>query len=78
MHATIGKWGNSLGLRIPRGIAQDANMTEGVEVDIRVEDGRLIVEPLQGERLESLVAQITPENRHGEAFSDGPVGREVW
>jgi antitoxin component of MazEF toxin-antitoxin module len=53
-------------------------MTEGVEVDIRVEDGRLIVEPLQGERLDTLLAQITPENRHGEAFSDRPVGREVW
>lgn len=78
MYATVTKWGNSLGIRIPRGIAQDAHIGEGTAVDLRVEDGRIIAEPIEGETLDVLLARITPENCHGEQFGDEPVGREAW
>lgn len=78
MYTTVSKWGNSLGLRIPRGIARDAHISEGTAVDVRVEDGRIVAEPIEVERLEVLLARITPENRHGEQFGDAPVGRETW
>ena len=38
MRATICKWGNSLGLRIPRGLAEDAGVTEGYIVELRLEE----------------------------------------
>lgn len=78
MYATVSKWGNSLGIRIPRGIAQDAHVAEGTVVDIRVEDGRIVAEPIEVETLDVLLARITPENCHGEPFGDEPVGREAW
>lgn len=78
MYATISKWGNSLGIRIPRGVAQDAHVAEGTAVDVRVEDGRIVVEPIEVESLDALIARITPENLHGEQFGDEPVGREAW
>jgi antitoxin MazE len=42
MIARIQKWGNSLGVRIPKNVAQDARIQEGSSVDLSVEEGRLI------------------------------------
>ena len=78
VRATVSRWGNSLGLRIPRGLAEDAGLTEGSAIDLRVENGRLIVEPVAVESLESLLAKVTPKNLHDELLIDAPRGREVW
>jgi len=78
MRATVSRWGNSLGLRIPRGIAEDAGLAEGSLLDLRVENGRLIAEPVVVEDLESLLAKVTPKNVHRELLVDSPRGREIW
>lgn len=41
----IKKWGNSLGLRIPRDIARTMGLEEGSEVSLEVVDGQLIAKP---------------------------------
>ena len=38
MRVAIRKWGNSLALRIPKSVADDAVITLGSEVDLRVDD----------------------------------------
>jgi len=44
-----------------------------------VENGRLAVRPLNPKlTLESLVAGITPENRHQETDWGTPAGKEAW
>ena len=44
-----------------------------------VENGRLTVRPLNPKlTLASLVAEITPENRHKEIDFGKPIGSEVW
>ena len=78
MRATVSRWGNSLGLRIPRGIAEDAGLAEGSLLDLRVENGRLIAEPVVVEDLESLLAKVTPKNVRRELLVDSPRGREIW
>ena len=78
MRATISKWGNSLGLRIPRGLAEDAGLAEGSLVEFRVENGRLVAEPVTVENLEALLSKVTAKNRHDELFVDSPRGREAW
>jgi antitoxin MazE len=78
MRAIVSKWGNSLGLRIPRSVAADIRLSEGSTLDVRAENGRLIAEPIDTPSLDELVARITPENRHGEQFDDAPRGREAW
>jgi antitoxin MazE len=82
MRTMVSKWGNSLGLRIPRGIAEDAGLTDGSRVDLRVENGRLIAEPVAEptavESLDALLAKVTGKNVHREQFIDAPRGREVW
>ena len=72
-------WGNSKAVRIPKAVLEQANLHEGDEVEIRVEDGRIAIEPVKAKlTLESLVAGITPENRYEEQDWGKAVGREVW
>jgi antitoxin MazE len=80
MRATVRKWGNSLALRIPSGLAEDARLTDGAEVDIAVKHGRLVIEPVAESEvsLAELVAGITPENLHREQLADRARGAEAW
>jgi antitoxin MazE len=72
-------WGNSQALRIPKTMLDALQISEGDEVELMVEDGRLTVRPVTPKlTLESLVAQITPENCHKELDWGKPVGNEVW
>jgi len=78
MRTRIAKWGNSLGLRIPKPFILEAGLEDGAEVDIAVDGGRIVLTPVVREySLEQLTAQITPENRHGETDWGKPVGHEV-
>jgi len=72
-------WGNSQALRIPRALLEELQIGEGDEVEMSVENGRLTVRPLRPKlTLQSLVAAITPENRHKEIAWGKPVGSELW
>ncbi|HEY3778949.1 MAG TPA: AbrB/MazE/SpoVT family DNA-binding domain-containing protein [Rhizomicrobium sp.] len=74
----IAKWGNSLGLRVPRDVAARVGLTEGARVDIETsDDGRIIVTRSRRRfTLEELIAQMTPEREH-RLENDGPVGGEM-
>jgi len=77
--AQLVKWGNSQAVRIPKTILEQANLREGEELEIRVENGYIWLEPLSRQpTLEALVKKVTRENRHGEQDWGKPVGSEVW
>ena len=80
MQTKIQKWGNSLGLRIPRSFAAEAQVEEGATVDLSVENGQLLVRRLRPRKysLNALLRKVTRRNRHGEAATGRAVGREVW
>ena len=79
MTTQVSKWGNSLGLRIPKSLAQELQMADGDAVEIAVENGALVVRPEKKRyTIEELVADITPENRHDEIDWGKPVGKEYW
>jgi len=79
MVAKVQRWGNSLGIRIPKAFAQEVHLEADAEVDLLVEDGRLVVRPRKPAtyRLESLLAAVTRENLHDEVGFGGPAGREL-
>ncbi|NLV43029.1 MAG: AbrB/MazE/SpoVT family DNA-binding domain-containing protein [Candidatus Hydrogenedentes bacterium] len=82
MVTKILKWGNSQGLRIPRDVIEAAHLKLGDEVELKVEDGAILVIPARRVRgrlkLEELVARI-PKSGASEEISWGPpVGKEVW
>jgi antitoxin MazE len=75
----IAKWGNSLGLRLPKSVAREAEVDEGDTVDVSVRNGAIVVRPSRPTySLQRLVAKITPRNRHDETDWRGPVGHETW
>ena len=76
----VQKWGNSLGVRIPKNIAEDIHVEDGATVDMRVEEGYLVIAPVgkPAYTLEELVSKITPENRHDLIDFGPPRGKEVW
>jgi antitoxin MazE len=79
VRAQVVTWGNSQAIRIPKVVLDEMQIKEGDEVEMIVENGRLMVRPLHPKlTLESLLAAITPENCHKEIDWGKPVGNEVW
>ena len=78
MSAKIQKWGNSLGIRIPKSIIEKANLNENSEVEIENKDGAIIIFPRQKKlSLDKLLSEITKDNLHKES-DDEAEGNEVW
>jgi antitoxin MazE len=79
MKGSIAKWGNSLALRLPRGLAEDAKLVEGTLVELRLEGDRIVVTPAVPKyELDDLLAKMRPEHKHGETDWGAPVGKEEW
>jgi antitoxin MazE len=80
MRTKIVKWGNSLGLRIPKSFAEEVRVGEGSVVDLSMEDGNLVIKVTKTEEvdLKDLLDGITDENIHGEIDTGDAVGGEVW
>lgn len=84
MKVKLKKWGNSAAVRIPASIMNVAHLAVDQTVDLRLEDGRIIIEPVTEEDelpdldLDALLARITEDNRHEEIDWGPPVGKEVW
>jgi antitoxin MazE len=79
MKTTIQKWGNSLAVRIPRPFAAEIHLEENTMVDLTIRAGKLVIVPATPPlTLESLVEQITDENRHDEVGTGRRVGNEIW
>ena len=80
MSVTLHRWGNSVGLRVPKPLLEQLGLGEGSTVELRVENGRLIVEPERKRRLTmaELLEGITPDDRPELVDWGPPVGREVW
>ncbi|SCY20715.1 antitoxin MazE [Nitrosospira sp. Nl5] len=79
MRVIVKKWGNSASVRIPAGIMEAARLGLDDPVDIREEDGRIVIEPIRLNKydLAQLLANITPENLHTAVDFGAPVGKEL-
>ncbi|MDA1312470.1 MAG: AbrB/MazE/SpoVT family DNA-binding domain-containing protein [Acidobacteria bacterium] len=80
MRVKIQKWGNSLAVRIPKTIALESKISQGSEVDLTLEKGRVVLNPVKPPRysLEKLLAGVSTDNLHEEVDTGEAVGRESW
>lgn len=78
MRTAIGRWGNSLGLRLPRHIAEATRLVEGATVKLEIEDGSIRVTPTRKrfKLSELLQGESTPHG--GELDWGEPKGEEQW
>jgi antitoxin MazE len=75
----LDRWGNSLGLRLPKAVAEAAGLREGDRVAISVEDGQIVVRRAKPKyTLQELLSGLDPATVHDEIDSGPPVGREEW
>ncbi len=77
MEIVIKKWGNSLGVRIPKIIAKDLHLKDGISVEVEENNGSIIITP-QRYNLNDLLNQINKSNIHEEIDTGSPLGKEIW
>ena len=80
MRVQIQKWGNNLALCIPKLLAEEAKISEGTVVDLRIIEEKLVATPTKRKQvtLAQLLTKVTKANLHGEVNVGLSVGRESW
>jgi len=78
METVVKKWGNSLGIRIPRTITRRLSLKDGSLVDINDTGKEVVIKPIQKNSLSEMLSKINKQNIHGEIEADGPLGKEIW
>lgn len=80
MKTTVQKWGNSYAVRIPKSFIKEAGLEYRADVNLSLEDGKLIIQPIKDEAitLGELLAGITSKNLHTAVDTGAVVGKEAW
>jgi antitoxin MazE len=76
--AIIQKWGNSLGVRLPKAFVDQIGLHEGSEIELVLRNGTIVIAPSRPHyALHDLLAGCTPDRRP-DAVEWGPdVGGEI-
>ena len=80
MTAAIAKWGNSLAVRIPQAIAEQAQIQAGSEINIDIIDGKIVLTPPHRRKkytLDELLDSMTSEHLHPVISTGVSVGNEA-
>lgn len=78
MSIKIQKWGNSLGVRIPKSVIEKVHLSENSEVEVECKNGMIVIHPAKKQySLDTLLDQIFKNNlpREEEFKAEG---NEVW
>jgi antitoxin MazE len=82
MMTKIKKWGNSHGLRFSKAILDEAQIKVGDDVNITVQEGKIVIEPVNIIRdrfaIKNLVAKIPQKYQLEEVDWGLPVGKKEW
>jgi antitoxin MazE len=79
MATTLQKWGNSLGIRVPKSVAEQFDLKSGTEVEFDTSGDALTIRPKRKRKhkLASLLARAKGPSPHRALMKDGPRGREL-
>ncbi|MCP3736332.1 AbrB/MazE/SpoVT family DNA-binding domain-containing protein [Sphingomonas sp. RP10(2022)] len=80
MRVQIKRWGNSASVRIPASVMAAAALRIDQEVDVREDEGRIVIEPVIAPSydLDALLAKMTLETFPDDIDFCRPVGQEAW
>ena len=80
MQVIVKKWGNSASVRIPARVMAAADIAIDQAVDVREENGRIIIEPIRAPAydLDAMLAEMEPETFHEDIDFGAVVGKEFW
>lgn len=80
MKSQIGKWGNSLAIRIPKNAVEALALEANTSIEVVVEDGKLVLTPvtdLPELSLEELLAQVQDAPELEVDWGES-MGNEAW
>lgn len=79
MQSQVKKWGNSQGLRLPQELLRQVNLAVGDEVDISVEDQKIVIVKSRRRRsLDEILALMPMDYQATEEDFGHPIGLEEW
>lgn len=80
MKTKISKWGNSLALRIPSVLVSEANLIEGLEMEINNREGEIVLTPKKSFHysLDVLLSEVNEGNLHEGIDTGSSIGKEKW
>ena len=80
METHVNKWGNSFGIRIPKALAQELNLTNGLSVNIQVQNhDTLVIKVNKKYDLLAMIEQMSEDNKHPLLLdSEDSQGEEAW
>ena len=80
MKATLQKWGNSLGVRIPATVARAPDLKLDSVVDLQIEDGKIVLIPQRKKKryeLSDLLGFVTPNNQPKGNITPSFIGKDT-
>ncbi len=80
MKTHLAKWGNSMAVRIPKAVAEAAELRPGDHLELAVEHSGVVTirKKKRTPSLKDLLRGMTSENLHGESHWGAPAGKEPW
>jgi len=80
MTTKITKWGNSLGIRISKTIADELGLKPGTEIDVNTVDGKILISPkIKDLTMDELLHEMTADDVLDQFEEIEPLGLEkVW
>lgn len=78
MVTAVKKWGNSLGIRLPKTIANEMKLNEGTNLQLIYENDKIQLSKIAPEySLDDFLSAIDTENIHSEFETHSAVGNEL-
>jgi antitoxin MazE len=80
MVSRIQKWGNSQGLRLPKHILEDADISIGDNVEVIPQEGQIVIKKVSRRKfdLAEMVSRMPRNYKVREESFGKPVGKEEW
>ena len=78
---TIQQWGHSKGIRIPKMLLDSVNWSENEQIEIKVDNGKLIIEKTKDRKRKNIkeLFKNYKRNYEPEKIDWGePKGEEIW
>ena len=79
IRSKIKKWGNSLGIRLPKAVVAQLHLADNSAVEMRIKENRIIITPAAPEyTLKGLLEKVSRKNIHEVAAAGSPAGHDIW
>lgn len=79
---SLQKWGNSVGIRVPKKVVEQAHLKIGEELSLSIQGNSIVLTPMKRARrkfkLEDILKGVTPKDVGGEIDWGKPLGKEIW